>query len=234
MLSIHRRALALVLPLAFTALALGDNKGETGTTPLFNEKDFTGWRLAKGEVLEGKTETPDKRFSVTGGTIAVARKDKDGKGEVREITTTREFAKDFVLRLEFKAAQEAVGAVVVRNHAIPVADFTRRGEQKLKQFKNDDWNELEVTVKLAVRADGKLLTEADNLEFTYQQGKPVAKLNGKLIDPNPVVVRVEAFPRCNGELLTPGAAAVVSKGAVGLRTGNGKLEFRNIRFRELP
>jgi hypothetical protein len=207
---------------------------EPGFTPLFEGKnDLTGWRYVKDILSQG--ETADKRFYVAGGSIVMAAKDKDGKKDVRDLFAVREFTRDFTLRLEFKASQEAIGSVTIRNTAIPVGDFIRRGEQKqLKNFRNDDWNVLEVVVKMAAHAEGRRLTESDTLEAGFQNGKATAKLNGRVIDPNRVVIQIEGYPKVNDEPLTSFPVALATKGNVGLRTGSGKIEFRNIRFKEMP
>jgi hypothetical protein len=229
------RTLALLLPILVLTLTSAQAQTESGFTLLFDGKELTGWRYGK-EVLHRAGETPDKRFSISDGTIVLAAKDKDGRKDTQQLLTVREFAKDFILKLEFKAANEAIGSVLVRNQAFPVGDFLRRGEQKkMKKFRTDDWNEVEIQVRMVARVENRPLTDSDNLELTFANGKTMAKLNGKPIDPNPVVIRIEASARCNGEVLTgAGSASVASTGTVGLRSGFGKLEFRNIRFKELP
>jgi len=145
-----RRSLAVfaVLALAAGSAASGDDfKPEPGYTSLFNGKDFTGWeyRIKKGEkeTLDGKTETSDKRFTVKEGVIVA----EVGKG-IRDLYTVKEFDKDFHLKLEFRAGEKADSGVYIRGPQLQVRDFIRRGEQKqLKKFKNDDWNELDITVK---------------------------------------------------------------------------------------
>ena len=124
---------------------------DAGYTQLFNGKDLSGWVYGKGdkaEKLDGKTETADKRFEVKDGAIVANAKDKDGKGGISDLWTAKEFDKDFNLKLEFKAGEKADSGVYIRGPQLQVRDFIRRGEQKqLKNFKNDDWNELDITVK---------------------------------------------------------------------------------------
>jgi len=75
-------------------------------------------------------------------------KDADGKGGTKELWSVREFDKDFHLKLDFRAAEKADSGVYLRGPQLQIRDFVRRGEQKqLTKFKNDDWNELDVTVK---------------------------------------------------------------------------------------
>lgn len=232
MMRLSIRMLVLIMPLAFVALAEGQ---EANFTPLFNGTDLTGWRYGK-EILQRQTESPDGRFSVSGGVIVIARKDKEGKAPPKDLFTVREFSKDFVLKLEFKAAQESIAYVTVRNIVLPVGDFIRRGEQThlKKVFKNDDWNEFEITVKMAAHAEGRKLTDSDNLEAGFQNGKATAKVNGRTVDPNHVYIQIEGYPKVNGEGLAPYVYHVATKGQIGIRSGSGKIEFRNIRFRELP
>jgi hypothetical protein len=219
-----------LLPLAFAGFAVA---AEPGFTDL-QGNDLTGWRYVK-DALNGQSETADKRFLSAGGVIVLAAKDKDGKKDVRELFSVREFARDFILKLEFKAAQESIGSVTIRNTAIPVGDYIRRGEQKqLKKFNTDGWNELEVLVKMAAHAEGRRLSESDTLEAGFLGGKAVARLNGRVIDPNRVVIQIEGYPKVNGEPLTSFPVAIATKGNVGIRTGSGRLEFKNIRFKELP
>jgi hypothetical protein len=231
MIKTYGRALVLSLPFLLAGVVLAQ---EPGFTPLFDGAELTGWRYGK-EVLHRANETPDKRFTVLEGYIRLNAKDKDGKKDVRELLTVREFSKDFVLKLEFKAAQEAIGSVVIRNAAIPVGDFIRRNDQRqLKKFQTDGWNELEVTVKMAAYAEGRRLTDSDHLEASFTNGKATARVNGRVVDPNRTVIQIEAYPKINGEALTSYPVAVATKGQVGLRSGSGKMEYRNIRFKELP
>ena len=234
MIRTYRQALALVVPLTLAALALGQ-QAAPGFTPLFNGSNLTGWRYGKAQPFDGVTETPEKRFFVSGGAIVMAQRDKDGKTGIRELLTNRNFEKDFILKLEFKAANEATGAVTIRNAVIPVGDYVRRNDQKhLKRFRNDDWNELEVVVKMAAHAEGRRMSDSDNLEITVVNGKAQVKVNGRVVDPNATLIRIEGHPRVNGEGLVNYTIAVPTRGDIGLRTSSGKIEFRNIQFKELP
>lgn len=145
-----------VLILAGTASRAADEfKVEEGYTSLFNGKDLTGWRLGK-EMLDGKTETANKRFSVVDGAIVI-----DGKGG-GDLYTTREFKKDFHLKLEFRAAPKADSGVFIRGTQLQVRDYPRAGPYKPKGFKDNDWNELDITVKGAAaecKCNGELLVK---------------------------------------------------------------------------
>lgn len=115
---------------------------EPGYIALFNGKDLSGWRYGK-DPLDGKNETADKRFFVKDGIIVA----DEGKG-IKDLYTVKEFDKDFNLKLEFRAGEKSDSGVYIRGPQLQVRDYIRRGEQKqLKNFKNDDWNVLDITVK---------------------------------------------------------------------------------------
>lgn len=131
--------------LAVVLAAGGDD--EEGFTPLFNGKDLSGWQY-HGATLEGKAETEDKRFGVEDGAIVARAKDAEGKGGIRDLYTTATFGAEFTLMLEFRASEKSDSGVYLKRRQIQIRDFVRRGEQKqLTKFRNDDWNELVITVK---------------------------------------------------------------------------------------
>jgi Domain of Unknown Function (DUF1080) len=234
----------LVLALGAAPLRADDEfKPEEGYTFLFNGKDLTGWRYAGSkENLEGKTETGDKRFEVLNGVIVANEKDAKGKGGIKDLYTLRDFNKDFHIKMEFRASLKSDSGVYIRGPQLQVRDFIRRNEQKqLKKFKNDDWNELDITVKIGVvttSVNGKALTDKDVLELTVKEGKPEAKLNGNPVPVNSIQVAVTAVATClcNGEPLAPKTMNVPMKSSqsIGLQAETGKFEFRRIRFKELP
>ncbi len=211
-------------------------KAEEGYVSLFNGKDLTGWKSGN-TPLDGMTETSDKRFSVADGAIVA----NEGRG-IKDLYTVKAFNGDFNLRLEFRAGARADSGVYVRGPQLQVRDYARRGEQKqLKQFKNDGWNELDITVKggqVLATVNGRALTNKDVLELTVTGGKPVAKLNGKEVDVGDVRVRTVAMATClcNGEALAPTTMEVPVKSdrGIGLQAESGKFEFRNVRIKELP
>src|SRR5689334_7692326 len=88
-----------LLGLALSAASAGDAKPEPGFVSLFNGKDLTGWKYYKETNLAGKTETADKRFTVTGGVIVA----NEGKG-IKDLYTVSDYNKDFILRMDFRAS----------------------------------------------------------------------------------------------------------------------------------
>ena len=66
----------------------------------------------------------------------------------QQIWTTREFSRDFVLKLEFRATAFADSGVFIRKPQLQCRDFLLAGPWKeLKNYKPQEWNELVVTVK---------------------------------------------------------------------------------------
>jgi len=184
------RVVLLLLALAFPFVAHShgeDFKPEEGYSLLFNGKDLSGWRYGKkGEpALDGKAETPDGRFKVVDAAVIALEKDAAGKGGIRDLYTVQEFDKDFHLKLEFRAGLKADSGVYIRGPQLQVRDFIRRGEQKqLTKFKNDDWNELDITVtgaeavcllngemlsKIKVPAKGPIGLQAESGKFEYRR-----------------------------------------------------------------
>ena len=114
-----------------------------GFTPLFNGKDLSGWGYKSGDKFEGKLEASDGRYTAKDGMIVV----NPGKG-IAQLWTTREFPKDFELRLEFRAAVNADSGLFVRKPQLQVRDYPVAGPYKsLKSYKPQDWNEIVVVVK---------------------------------------------------------------------------------------
>src|SRR5205085_2283562 len=163
-----------------------------GFTPLFNGKDLTGWRYTATpkDSLEGKTETSDGRIVVHDGVILMNEKDNKGKGGIKDLYTVKDFAKDFILRLEFRAAPKADSGVYIRGNQLQVRDFPTVGPYKPKGFKGSDWNELEIVVRakvLITKVNGKTLTDADALDVTVntvlkwikQRGLPAQHVGGQ-------------------------------------------------------
>lgn len=230
-------AVAIVSLLGLSFLALqpacsDDAKLESGFESLFNGKDLTGWRYYK-ENLEGKSSTADGRFTVVDGIIVA----NEGKG-IKDLYTVKDFAKNFELKLEFRASLKSDSGVYVRGPQLQVRDFIRRKENlHLKKFKNDDWNELDITVRagqLDAVVNGKRLTPKDALEVAVKDGRPSATLNGQSVNVNNIQVSVGnvAHCLCNGEFLED--MKVPAKGGIGLQAETGKFEFRNIRVKEMP
>ena len=154
MMTLHRTLVAALLLGSFGATLRADDwKPEPGYRALFDGKDLTGWcfRDRAGAITErfdGKTASSDDgRYSAKDGVLTV----NFPKGKERLISamwTAEEFAGDFTLKLEFRASVGADSGVFVRKPQLQCRDYLVAGPYKtLKQYKPQDWNQIEVVVK---------------------------------------------------------------------------------------
>lgn len=169
----------LILPAlllgAFTTCACADEwKPDAGFTSLFNGTDLTGWcfKTKTGEVSEkfdGKTASTDGRYSAKDGILAV-NPPVGVPRLVQQIWTTQEFPKDFTLKLEFRAGVNADSGIFLRKPQLQCRDYLVAGPYKeLKNYKPQDWNVIEVTVKDGVAhctCNGEVLEAALKLPPT--------------------------------------------------------------------
>ena len=149
---------------------------EEGFESLFNGHDLTGWGYRRTSIedravatrwqasdpdaaawpfvdepvaFDGLKVTPDGRFAAIGGRLVVKAPPEYRK--VQQLWTTREFPRDFVLRLEFRATPNADSGIFLRGPQLQCRDYVVAGPYKeLERYRPQDWNEIEVTVR-----DGK-------------------------------------------------------------------------------
>ncbi|EDY18469.1 hypothetical protein CfE428DRAFT_3854 [Chthoniobacter flavus Ellin428] len=159
----------LLFPLALFA---DDWKPEAGFVSLFNGKDLTGWHYQDepANILEGKTEATDGRYSVKDGIFIVHPHDPAKGPRLRQLWTVQEFPKDFILRIEFRAAVNADSGIFLRKPQLQCRDYLVAGPYKnLTKYKPQEWNEIEVVVKDNVArctCNGEVLEEAFKLPPT--------------------------------------------------------------------
>lgn len=170
----------LVLSLFTFGTAADDFKLEEGYTSLFNGKDLTGWKYGDvppkkkppTEVLDGKTESSDKRFEARDGFIVA----NIGRGPNMAIYTAKEFNKDFHLKLEFRASVESKknnSGVFIRGPQLQLDAVTEGGLtgvfKNIKNFKLGDWNEIDITVQgtlATCKCSGELIGKAMKIPAT--------------------------------------------------------------------
>jgi hypothetical protein len=145
---------------ALTVAAAEDFKLEPGYISLFNGKDLTGWGY-KTNNFDGKTASSDGRYTAKDGVLVVNAREPR---LFQVIWTTREFPKNFHLKLEFRAAVNADSGVFIRKPQLQCRDYLVAGPYKeLKKYKPQDWNEIVVTVKDGVAhctCNGEVLQDA--------------------------------------------------------------------------
>lgn len=169
-------ALALVTTFVSPTLAAPDEtwQPEPGFISLFNGKDLSGWNdPKKGENFDGKTASSDGRYSAAAGVLTV-NPPKDAPRLIQQIYTVKEFPKDFVLKLEFRASVNADSGIFLRKPQLQCRDYLVAGPYKeLKQYKAQDWNQIVVTVKDGVAhctCNGEILEAALALPATGPLG----------------------------------------------------------------
>jgi lysophospholipase L1-like esterase len=172
---------------------------EPGFVSLFNGKDLTGWgfrptsegdkqaakkwqasdpNAAAWPIVEtavnfdGQTSSSDGRFVAKNGRLIVTTPSEGRR--IQQLSTTQEFPKDFVLRLEFRATPNADSGIFLRGRQLQCRDYPLAGPyKKLKNYRQGDWNEIEVTVKDGIAhclCNGEVLEAAYKLPATGPMG----------------------------------------------------------------
>jgi lysophospholipase L1-like esterase len=147
---------------------------EPGFVSLFNGRDLTGWGFrdqktqAKQADFDGQVASPDGRYVAKHGRIVVTTPPEGRR--VQQMWTTKEFPKNFVLKLEFRATPNADSGVFIRKPQLQCRDYPLAGPYKmLTMYKPQDWNELVITVKDSVAhctCNGEVLEAALKLPET--------------------------------------------------------------------
>jgi len=134
---------------------------EGGYVSLFNGKDLSGWQgpatkprkklnaipavITEANSFDGKIENHHQCFLAKHGKLIVTTSPY-GR-HIQQIWTTKEFTKDFTLKLEFRAAPNAYSGVYIKGKQLPCRDFNLAGPYKhLKFYKPQEWNELIIKV----------------------------------------------------------------------------------------
>src|SRR5262245_44715354 len=156
---------------------------EPGFISLFNGRDLTGWGYRTNN-FDGQTVSSEGRYVAKNGRLIVTTPPEGRK--IAQLWTTREFPKNFILKLEFRATPNADSGVFIRKPQLQCRDYLLAGPYKeLKQYKPQDWNEIIVTVKdgmanctcngeimeaaLKVPATGPIGLEGDRGQMEYRR-----------------------------------------------------------------
>jgi lysophospholipase L1-like esterase len=152
-------------------------KPEPGFVSLFNGRDLTGWgfrakkTLEKQATFDGKAQSNDGRYVAKNGRLIVTTPPEGRR--IQQLWTTKEFGKDFVLKLEFRATPNADSGVFIRRPQLQCRDYPLAGPYKdLKKYKAQDWNEMVVKVKGGV-AHSACNGEVLNAEMKVPASGPI-------------------------------------------------------------
>jgi len=152
-------------------------KMEAGFVSLFNGEDLTGWGFRnqktqkKIATFDGKKASNDGRYVAINDRLVVTTP-AEGR-RIQQLWTTREFPKNFILKLEFRATPNADSGVFIRRPQLQCRDYVLAGPWKeLKKYKPQDWNEIVAIVKDGVAhctCNGEVL----NAEFKVPASGPI-------------------------------------------------------------
>ena len=152
-------------------------KMEPGFVSLFNGKDLTGWgfRNQKTQVklatFDGERASDDGRYVAINDRLVVTTPPEGRR--IQQLWTTREFSKNFILKLEFRATPNADSGVFIRRPQLQCRDYVLAGPWKdLKKYKPQEWNEIVAIVKDGVAyctCNGEVL----NAEFKVPVSGPI-------------------------------------------------------------
>ena len=223
MTRIMTAALLATLTLAANAQ---DKKEDEGFAPIFNGKDLTGWIYGKGKGGQGENKS-GAGYQVADGAIYCTVKDGGN------LYTEKEYG-DFVLRFEFKLTENANNGIGIRaplegdsayvGMEIQVLDDSGSAYQKLRP---EQYHGSIYDLFACKRGHQKPVGEW-NEEEIYAKGRQIkVTLNGTVIvdanlDDMKDEAKIKKHPGMNNK-----------KGHIGFLGHGARVEFRNLRVKEL-
>jgi hypothetical protein len=220
---------------SLAATAAGIPQGpEPGFTSLFNGKDFTGW--VYGRRANGAENRSGKGYQIENGVIYSTKEDGGN------LYTEREYA-DFVLRFEFRLTENANNGIGIRaplegdaayvGIEIQVLDDSGSSYTKLQPYQYHGSIYGMVPSK---RGFQKAVGEWNTEEITARGRRISVTLNGTtIVDADLDDVKDEATLKSHRDLSKPeGSRGIANtKGHIGLLGHGARVEFRNLRIKEL-
>ena len=225
-------ALALaIMPLHTDAAGQADEKG---FTTLFNGKNLTGW--VYGRRANGAENKSGQGYQIENG-VLYSTKDDGGN-----LYTEKEYA-DFVFRFDFKLTENANNGIGIRaplegdaayvGIEIQVLDDGGSQYTKLQPFQYHGSIYGMISPK---RGFQKPVGDWNSEEITAKGRQITVKLNGTtIVDANLDEVKDEAVLKAHRDLSKPeGSRGIANtKGHVGFLGHGARVEFRNMRIKEL-
>jgi Domain of Unknown Function (DUF1080) len=220
---VPRAALALavvLLALPCAAAALDEREKADGFVPLFNGRDLSGWKTYDA--------VPDN-WSVEDGLIVCHGKPKGGW-----LGTDRDYA-DFVLRLEYRLKPGGNSGVYIRapekGHISRVGMEIQILDDNHPSYATLDFYQYTGSIYHVVapmRRAGKPAGEWNSMEVRAEGRRVVVVVNGKQV--------VDAdLDRClkDPEVAKEHTGLTRTAGRIGLQSHTDRVEFRNLRIKEL-
>ena len=225
-------ALALAI-MPFHSDAAGQS-GEQGFTTLFNGRDLTGW--VYGQRANGTENKSGQGYQVADGVLFSTREDGGN------LYTAKEYA-DFVFRFEFKLTENANNGIGIRaplqgdaayaGIEIQVLDDGGSEYTKLQPFQ---YHGSIYGMIPAKRGFQKPVGEWNSEEITARGRRITVKLNGTtIVDASLDDITDEDTLERHRDLSRPeGSRGIANtRGHIGLLGHGTRVEFRNLRIREL-
>ena len=207
---------------------------EKGFTPLFNGRDFTGW--VYGTRANGVENRSGKGYQIENGVIFSTKEDGGN------LFTEKEYG-DFVLRFEFKLTENANNGIGIRaplqgdaaylGMEIQVLDDGGSSYTKLQPYQYHGSIYGMVPPR---RGFQKPVGEWNTQEITARGRQITITLNGTtIVDASLDDVKDEAMLKTHRDLSKPeGSRGIANtKGHIGLLGHGARVEFRNLRIKEL-
>ena len=238
MTRVHQLSIvAAVVAGSVTALTGGVDamlqKAEPGFTALFNGKDLTGWVYGRRGERENKS---GKGYQIENGVLFSTKEDGGN------LYTEKEYA-DFVFRFEFKLTENANNGIGIRaplegdaayvGMEIQVLDDSGSQYTKLQpaQYHGSVYQMFP-----AKRGFQKPVGEWNSEEITAHGRRITVVLNGTtIVDANLDDVKDEAVLAKHRDMSKPeGSRGIANtRGHIGLLGHGTRVEFRNLRIKEL-
>ena len=206
---------------------------EPGFTTLFNGRDLTGWVYGRRGAAENKT---GKGYQVENGILFTTKEDGGN------LFTEKEYG-DFVLRFEFRLTENANNGIGIRaplegdaayvGIEIQVLDD---GGSQYTNLKPAQYHGSVYQMFPAKRGFQKPVGEWNSEEITAKGRQITVVLNGTtIVDANLDDVKDEQLLATHRDLGRPeGSRGIANtKGHIGLLGHGTRVEFRNIRLKEL-
>ena len=226
---------ALVAATVFPVVAAGIQPPvEAGFTRLFNGKDLTGW--VYGQRASGAENKSGKGYQVENGVLFSTKEDGGN------LYTEKEYS-DFVFRFDFRLTENANNGIGIRaplagdaayvGMEIQVLDDGGSQYTKLQPYQYHGSIYGMVPPK---RGFQKPVGEWNSEEITAQGRHITIKLNGTtIVDANLDDIKDPEMLRTHRDLSKPeGSRGIANtKGHIGFLGHGARVEFRNIRIKEL-
>ncbi len=205
----HLALLALATLVTSTALTVRGAEDETGFTPLFNGKDFDGWKL--------RNPNGNHSWSVLPGGILKNTVEKGSHGT--DLVTEKRFW-NFTVRYEYMTPENSNSGFYLRGrHEIQILGDYKSGQATISG--NGSIYNFKAPDKFITKPSGEWQTA----EATIVGNRITVIMNG---------VKIHDNVECNKATGSEIDNKVNEPGPIFLQGDHGTVSFRNIRIKELP